>query len=269
MTDLLRVKDISHRYKTIDAVKDVSLSIAAGQVHGLLGQSGSGKSTLLRVIAGLETPIAGSVCIDSVAVCDASHFVPAEKRPVGFVFQDYALFPHLSVIKNVMFGMSGGSRTGRRDRARSLLESVDLASSADLYPHTLSGGQQQRVALVRALAREPSVMLLDEPFSGLDPSLRSDVREMTMQVLRQAGVATLLVTHDPLEALATGDRVSVIHEGRITQSDLPNRIVEAPIDEPTRRMFTGIHRIEDDNTITFVSSVCVCPRPEQNKKSNS
>ncbi|MEO1617353.1 MAG: ABC transporter ATP-binding protein [Planctomycetota bacterium] len=242
--DDLIVESVSHRYGEVEAVKEASLSIAAGEIHSLLGESGSGKSTLLRIIAGLEKPCQGVVRIGDEILFDDAHFVSPESRSVGLVFQDYALFPHLSVIENVIFGMSGGTKSQRRKRAMELLESVDLASSAKAYPHTLSGGQQQRVALVRSLAREPAVMLLDEPFSGLDPALRSDVRDMTAGLLRESQVATLLVTHDPLEAVAVSDRISVIHEGRMIQTDSSTNLLEYPADEATSKLFSSIQLLD-------------------------
>ncbi|MEM9825907.1 MAG: ABC transporter ATP-binding protein, partial [Planctomycetota bacterium] len=256
----LTVDDVSHRFGSLEAVRSVSITVAAGTVHALLGQSGSGKSTLLRIIAGLERPHQGSIRLGNQTVCDHACFVPTQSRAVGFVFQDYALFPHLSVIRNVMFGMSGGNRSRRRQQALDWLRRVDMASSADVYPHTLSGGQQQRVALVRALARQPNIMLLDEPFSGLDPSLRSEVREMTVNVLKQAGVATLLVTHDPLEALAAGDRVSVMHEGRLVQTGDPETLVCNPSDDSVAKIFEHIRLLEKSEVSLSHSNKRMCSK---------
>lgn len=218
----LVVDDVTHFYGDFCAVRDADLRIAPGQVHCLLGPSGSGKSTLLRLVAGLETLQQGRIAIDGAEVAVPGRSTPPERRSVGFVFQDYALFPHLNVLRNVLFGMPKGS--GRQERARHLLQQVGMDDFSSVMPHTLSGGQQQRVALARALARDPGIMLLDEPFSGLDTRLRETVRDTTLEVLRSAGVATLMVTHDPSEALLTGDVISVIRQGRIVQSGTPDEV---------------------------------------------
>jgi iron(III) transport system ATP-binding protein len=203
---------------------EVDLELHAGRVHCLLGDSGSGKSTLLRLIAGLERPDAGRVSIDGECVADAGRCRPPERRPVGVVFQDYALFPHFDARRNVCFGMRNRPRRERRAAADQLLARVGMAGFERAMPHTLSGGQQQRVALARALARDPRVMLLDEPFTGLDAALRDRVRETTLRVLRNAGVAVLMVTHDPREALAAADRVSVMRQGRVLVTGRPQDV---------------------------------------------
>lgn len=218
----LSVHDVTHFYGDFCAVRGADLRVAPGQVHCLLGPSGSGKSTLLRLVAGLETLQQGHIHIDGHPVASPKRSVPPEARSVGFVFQDYALFPHLDVLRNVLFGMPKGNE--RQQQARQLLEQVGMDDFADAMPHTLSGGQQQRVALARALARQPKLMLLDEPFSGLDRRLRQSIRDTTLEVLRSAGVATLMVTHDPGEALLTGDVISVIHRGCIEQSGTPDDV---------------------------------------------
>ena len=215
-----------------DVVRDTSLTLDAGRVHCLLGDSGCGKSTLLRLICGLEQASAGTVQVGGEMVDGGGVFVPPERRPVGLVFQDFALFPHLSVLGNVMFGMERprkrGRRAGasdpRRKRAEALLDRVGMAGRGKAMPHTLSGGQQQRVALARALARDPKVMLLDEPFSGLDAMLRERVRTQTLELLAEAGVAVLMVTHDPHEALVSADTVSVMRQGRIAVTGDPGQV---------------------------------------------
>jgi len=185
---------------------DVDLEVAAGEVHCVLGPSGCGKTTLLRLVAGLERVAAGTIEVAGRTVADARRHVPPERRRVGIVFQDFALFPNLSVRRNVMFGLRDGRRRARRAAAERLLDRVGMLGCADRMPHTLSGGQQQRVALARALAAGPEVMLLDEPFSSLDAELRARLRGDLLGVLRGAGVATLMVTHDPAEAAAVADR---------------------------------------------------------------
>jgi len=208
-------------------INHLDLKLFAGRVHCLLGESGCGKSTLLRLIAGLAKPTRGTILIDGQPVSSADgkarHRKP-EHRAVGFVFQDYALFPHLSVLRNVMFGMRAKPRTQRKAAARDLLDRVGLADFANTMPHTLSGGQQQRVALARALGRDPKLMLLDEPFTSLDTTLRDELREVTLRVLRDANVATLMVTHDPAEALLVADTISVMRNGRLVLEGPPDRV---------------------------------------------
>ncbi|MEM1354927.1 MAG: ABC transporter ATP-binding protein [Planctomycetota bacterium] len=208
-------------------IHDLDLDLYAGQVHCMLGDSGCGKSTLLRLLAGLERPTRGTVQLEgqTVAAADrAQRFLGPEKRAVGYVFQDYALFPHLSVRRNIVFGMRGKPRAERSRLASELLDRVGLAGLENTMPHTLSGGQQQRVALARALASEPRLMLLDEPFASLDAGLRDKLREITLEVLREANVATLLVTHDPAEAMVVADTISVIRQGQLILQGPPDQV---------------------------------------------
>ncbi|MDA8018242.1 MAG: ABC transporter ATP-binding protein [Thermoanaerobaculia bacterium] len=239
--NVLMVSDVVHAYRADEVLQGVSITVAPGEVHCLLGPSGSGKSTLLRLIAGLETLRHGSIEIDDDVVSSASIHVPPERRAIGFVFQDFALFPHLNVRRNVLFGMPSGSARQRRETADALLRNVGMRDFATAMPHTLSGGQQQRVALVRALARRPSVMLLDEPFSGLDGRLREEVREPTLEVLRAAKVATLMVTHDPHEAMAVADRISILRAGRILQSGTPTELYEQPRSREAAQIFGRVN----------------------------
>jgi iron(III) transport system ATP-binding protein len=225
--EALGLEGVVHRYGSKTALAGVSLSVSAGEILCLCGPSGCGKSTLLRLAAGLETLQQGSVRIGGRVVADATGSLAPERRGVGLVFQDYALFPHLSVLANIRFGLSDLTPAEQRSRALAALEQVGMADYADAYPHALSGGQQQRVALARALAPNPSVLLLDEPFSGLDARLREQVRNETLLVLKRNGVATLLVTHDPEEAMFLGDRIALMNEGRVVQ-------VGSPVDLYTR-----------------------------------
>ena len=242
--DRLVVSGVSHAYGRLQAARDVSFRVSAGDVHCLLGASGSGKSTLLRLIAGLEILQSGSIEIEGAEVASPSVHRRPEERAVGFVFQDYALFPHLDVRRNVTFGMERSPKTVKAAAADELLSLVGMADSAQAMPHTLSGGQQQRVALARALARKPSVMLLDEPFSSLDARLRKEVRLSTLEILRSAHVATVLVTHDSREVLAVADTVSVIDRGAVLQTGAPREVYERSTSRTVAEIFGAVNRLE-------------------------
>lgn len=223
----LRLESVTKQFGDTTAVDRVSVDAAAGELLTVLGPSGCGKSTLLRLIAGLTPPDAGRVVLAGQEVAGPSAWTPPERRGVGVVFQDYALFPHLTVAGNVGFGVAG--RESRRSpRVREVLEATGLAGLADRYPHELSGGEAQRVALARSLAPRPAIVLLDEPFSNLDRNLRVRIREDTISVLRAVGATGVFVTHDQEEALAVGDRVAVVSSGRIEQLDLPSTVFHAP-----------------------------------------
>ena len=248
MTDGLDIRDIHHRYDTDEVVRGVSLAVGPGEIVCLLGPSGCGKTTCLRLAAGLERLRSGEIRVAGTLVAGPGVHVPPEERRVGLVLQDYALFPHLTATANVAFGLSGPgvSRRGRADRERvavDLLAQVGLAGYETAYPHMLSGGQQQRVALARALAPEPDVMLMDEPFSGLDVTLRGEVRETTAAVLKQRGAPTLVVTHDPDEALAIGDRIAIMRDGRIVQSGTAEDIYLNPADPFVMTFFGHSNRL--------------------------
>jgi iron(III) transport system ATP-binding protein len=224
----LALEGVGKRYGTAVAAEALDLTAAAGELVTLIGPSGCGKSTTLRLVAGLERPDSGTVRIAGEVVADDRRFQPPEQRRVGLVFQDHALFPHLRVADNVVFGLAHLPRAQRRDRVGQVLALVRLGHLADRYPHELSGGEQQRVALARALAPRPAVVLLDEPFSSLDESLRAQVRADTVAALRETGTTGILVTHDQTEALSVGDRVVVMRGGRIEQADTPERVFEQP-----------------------------------------
>lgn len=203
-------------------VRDINLHLEAGEVVCLLGPSGCGKTTLLRIAAGLQVPSSGKVFLGrSLVSAPGGVQVPPEKRNVGLAFQESALFPHLTVLENVCFGISALPKKQKQSRALDLLERLGMADSANVYPHTLSGGQQQRVALARALAPSPRVMLLDEPFSSLDARLRDQIRDDTLHVLKELNTATLLVTHDPEEAMFMADRIALMRNGEIVQTGTP------------------------------------------------
>ncbi len=227
MTDaatILTIADIHCAYGDYPAVNGVSLDVAAGEILCLLGASGCGKTTTLRAAAGVERPVSGSISIAGALMSGPGCFVPPEQRHVGLMFQDYALFPHLTVLKNVAFGLRKLGKSARKDQAMKMLKLVGMEDRADAYPHELSGGQQQRVALARALAPNPRVMLMDEPFSGLDKVMRTRVRNETKALLKQLNTATLIVTHDPEEAFALGDRIAVMRDGGIVACDTYDRL---------------------------------------------
>jgi iron(III) transport system ATP-binding protein len=228
LTPALVLEVVSKRYGSSVAADAVDLIAAPGELVTLIGPSGCGKSTTLRLVAGLERPDAGTIRIAGEVVADGRRFQQPEQRRVGLVFQDHALFPHLTVTQNVAFGLNKLPRGERADRVAGVLDLVRLGHLAGRYPHELSGGEQQRVALARALAPRPAVVLLDEPFSSLDESLRAQVRADTVAALRETGTTGMLVTHDQTEALSVGDRVVVMRGGRVEQADTPEKVFEQP-----------------------------------------
>jgi len=224
---LLALDKVSHAYGAHAVVRELSLSLREGEIACLLGASGCGKTTVLRLIAGFEAPGAGRILLRDEVVADAKRHVPPEKRRIGMVFQDYALFPHLTVAGNIGFGLRKKSAPAGR-RVAELLDLVGLAGLDDKYPHELSGGQQQRVALARALAPHPHLLLLDEPFSNLDVELRERLSLEVRDILKRTGTAAILVTHDQHEAFAVADVVGVMHAGRIEQWDTPYNLYHRP-----------------------------------------
>jgi iron(III) transport system ATP-binding protein len=225
---LLEVDRIAHAYGRHVVVSDLSFSLAAGEIGCLLGASGCGKTTALRLIAGFERPDAGEVRIDGETVGSPTRLVPPERRAIGMVFQEYALFPHLSVADNVGFGLRKSAVAARRERVDELLRLVGLAGQGGRYPHELSGGQQQRVALARALAPSPRLLLLDEPFSNLDIELRERLSLEVRDILKTTGTTAILVTHDQHEAFAVADVVGIMQHGRIEQWAPPYDLYHRP-----------------------------------------
>lgn len=211
------------------AVSDISFRVKEGEVLALLGPSGSGKTTILRLIAGLEKPDEGTLLIEERDVCRPGHFIPPEERAIGMVFQDYALFPHLTVAGNVAFGLMKKGKVERKRKVDEILAIVGLSPFRDRYPHELSGGQQQRVALARALAPDPVVVLLDEPFSNLDPDMRNQMREDVSEILQKTGRTAVLVTHDHEEAFAMADKIVLLNEGRLEQQGTPEAVYHTPV----------------------------------------
>lgn len=236
----LEVQGLVRRFGGMPVVDDVSFTIPAGQVTCLLGPSGCGKSTTLRIIAGVDMQDAGRIHVDGNLVCDTVFRVPPERRSIGLMFQDFALFPHLSVADNVAFGLKG-AREVKRARVAELLERVHLSRHIDSFPHALSGGEQQRVALARALAPRPRILLMDEPFSGLDERLRDGIRDETLALLKEEGTAVLLVTHEPHEAMRMADQILLMRGGRIVQRGAPYNLYNAPIDRDAAAFFSDVN----------------------------
>jgi iron(III) transport system ATP-binding protein len=234
---------VFRRYGDAYALQDVTLDIAPSKVLCLLGPSGCGKTTLLRIAAGVERPSAGRVLIDDEEVAGPNRFVPPEKRGVGLMFQDFALFPHLSILDNVAFGLRSLSKTEARAEAQAALDRVGLGHYAREYPHILSGGEQQRVALARAIAPRPGVLLMDEPFSGLDSQLRESMREDTLAILHEARATCIVVTHDAEEAMRMGDSVVLMRAGRIVQTGTAPELYRAPKDIFAARTFSDLNEM--------------------------
>ena len=227
-TPVVELADVTKRFGEVVAVDGVTLELIQGETVSILGPSGCGKTTLLRLIAGFERVDAGEVRIEGRPVSLVNSHVQPENRNVGMVFQDYALFPHLTVGQNVSFGLGKLSREEGRRRLSEVLELVRLGDLEDRYPHELSGGQQQRVALARTLAPKPVTLLLDEPFSNLDANMRVEMRQEVDAILRESGSTTVFVTHDREEAFAMADRVGVMQHGRMEQTDTPDALYHEP-----------------------------------------
>lgn len=249
-------KSYPHAGRSTVALDGVDVQVERGAFATVLGPSGSGKTTLLRCIAGFETPDAGTITLAGRGLNDARASVPPYERRVGIVPQEGALFPHLSVARNIAFGLADQPKPVRQARVEELLALVDLAGFADRRPHQLSGGQQQRVALARALAPEPQLILLDEPFSALDAHLRADLREEVREVLRRLDTTALLVTHDQAEAMALADHLIVMRSGRVVSAGDPREVYDAPADAELGRflgessMLVGV--IESGNGMPLV-----------------
>ncbi|SCY49067.1 iron(III) transport system ATP-binding protein [Nitrosospira sp. Nl5] len=228
MSTLLELKNIRHAYGKQVVVNDLSFTLEKGEIGCLLGPSGCGKTTVLRCIAGFEPISAGEILLNGKAISRASFCLPPEQRHIGMVFQDYALFPHLTVVANIGFGLHRMQKQERASRVAELLQTVGLGDAGTKYPHELSGGQQQRVALARALAPRPDLLLLDEPFSNLDVSLRERLSLEVRDILKSQNATAILVTHDQDEAFAIADEIGVMHRGEIQQWDTAYNLYHRP-----------------------------------------
>ncbi|MCW9046154.1 MAG: ABC transporter ATP-binding protein [Alphaproteobacteria bacterium] len=242
----LKLSSVSHHFDGHLAVDDFNLSVGHGELVCLLGPSGCGKTTSLRLAAGLEDLQQGTISIGGRMVADGVSSLPPESRDIGFLFQDFALFPHLTIADNVAFGLEKMADAEKKARVLEVLSQVGMDTRGDSFPHMLSGGQQQRVALARALANRPNLVLLDEPFSGLDSALRSQVRDQTLHLLKKSGVSTLMVTHDPEEAMFMADKIALMREGRIVQFGPPADLYCRPVEEFVATFFGEVNDFESE-----------------------
>ncbi|WP_300392330.1 ABC transporter ATP-binding protein [Henriciella sp.] len=269
----LKAVGVSRVYDGTPVVNEASLTLEPGKITALLGQSGAGKSTLLRLFAGLEPVDAGEILLGDRVLSSTSTHVPAESRSIGLIFQDFALFPHLNALDNVGFGLKRMAKEARRNRSAEWLERLGLSHRAKAYPHQLSGGEQQRVSIARALAAEPVAILMDEPFSGLDVTLKSEVREIALSAVSEAGIPALLVSHDASEAMRDADRIAVMKKGVILQEDTPEMLYLKPTSLPVARALGSLQSIaRADMPAEWVASLpkaeTYCLRPEAIRMSN-
>ena len=257
----ISVKNLSYEIANKKILSDISLRVEAGQIACILGPSGCGKTTLLRLLAGILRPQSGQIFLDNIEVSGPLVHVPPERRNIGLMFQDYALFPHMTALENVSYGLYALDRQEAKKVAAITLSRVGLEDLANQYPSTLSGGEQQRVALARAIVPRPQVVLMDEPFSGLDQRLKESVRDETLSLLRETRATTVLVTHDPDEALAFADRIFLMGKGRILQAGTPDDMLNKPANAAVAQFFRSYSRftgrVENNAVITPVGSIPV------------
>ena len=273
----LELDNITHQYESYTALNNLNIVVNPGEVVCLLGPSGCGKSTALRLAAGLERLQSGQILLNGQLISNITFQMPPEQRNIGLVFQDYALFPHLTVMENVKFGLKKIEKSAATNRAKEALKMVNMDNYKDNYPHTLSGGEQQRVALARALAPEPSIMLLDEPYSGLDSRLRDRVRDQVLHLLKANNCATLMVTHDSEEAMFMADRIVVMRKGQVVQTGTPEELYCHPANAFVAGFFGELNFVEGvveedgvkselglfpSNSLAVGTSVQIVVRPE-------
>jgi iron(III) transport system ATP-binding protein len=240
----LQFDDIHHDYSGKETIKGISLTAEPGEVLCLLGPSGSGKTTLLRIAAGIEAQSQGRLLLNDRVISGPEIFMPPEKRGIGLMFQDFALFPHLTILDNVRFGLTALPAKDSIKEAMAALERVNLAHYASQYPHVLSGGEQQRVALARALAPRPAVLLMDEPFSGLDSRLKDSIRSETLTILRETRATAIVVTHDSEEAMRMADRIALLRDGRLVQVGTSDDLYRRPSDVFAAAFFSEINAFD-------------------------
>jgi iron(III) transport system ATP-binding protein len=255
----LKLENIRLSFDGFCVLNDINLTVETGEFVCLLGPSGCGKTSTLRICAGLETPASGRVIMDDQVITDGPNVLAPEKRNIGFLFQDFALFPHMNVFDNVAFGLKGESKNFVEERVEEVLKQVRMERYAKALPHTLSGGQQQRIALARALAPNPSIILLDEPFSGLDAGLRAEIRDETMHVLKKNNVAAVMVTHDPEEAMFMANRIVLMKDGSIVQNGAPSELYLNPVDHFAASFFGEVNtvkgHVQNGQAHTLIGSV--------------
>ncbi|KAB1158665.1 ABC transporter ATP-binding protein [Tenacibaculum aiptasiae] len=239
-TKLLAIQNLHKAFNSgkVKALNNVSFSLEKGNVLAVVGESGSGKTTLIRLIAGLETLDSGEIEINNTTVSSNSVFIEPQQRNVGMVFQDYALFPHLTIFKNIAYGLS--KQENKEERVREVLKLVGLSGMEKRYPHELSGGQQQRIALARALAPKPELLILDEPFSNLDVILRSQLRKDILQIIKQTNTTAIFVTHDIKDAITISDKIIILKQGVILQEGSTKEVHEKPEESYVKKLFDNM-----------------------------
>ena len=249
MSVSLQFKGVSKQYPRSDlpAVSDIHLHVETGETLALIGESGGGKSTLLRIASGLEVPDSGEVLLGDSIVASDTCWIPPEKRNVGLVFQDGALFPHLNVVQNLAYGLSHLAKSEQKDIVASYLDRVGLSGKEKRFPHELSGGERQRLSVARALAPQPGIVLMDEPFGSLDPALRRSLRDDIHSLLRSVNATAVLVTHDPEDALTVADKIAIIRRGRIEQFGTPEEVYNAPSNEYCAHLFGPANELTEPN----------------------
>ncbi len=260
--------NVSQKYGNLAVINNLSLDVVTGESICLLGPSGSGKTTILRLLAGIEQPTKGEVYINGMLASDKKFHLPLEQRGIGVLFQDYALFPHLNVMENVLFGLHKPKSLTSKNRAVEVLSQAGVLKLSYKYPENLSGGEQQRVALARALAPNPQLMLMDEPFSSLDVQLRDRLRVLTSSLMKKGGRTNVIVTHDPEDAMRLADRIAVMLNGEIVQCDTPKNIYEKPITAEVANLLGPVNTskyIDILNASTgfndIASDALICVRP--------
>lgn len=246
MKNILTLSNISKSFDSTEVLKDISLDIERGKIISLLGKSGSGKSTLLNIIAGFEQAQSGILCLNNKILSDLHTFVEPQKRNIGFVFQNYALFPHMTIFDNITFGIDRLAKEEKIQVASKLLNLVDLSGYEARYPHELSGGQQQRIALIRAMALNPELILLDEPFSGIDTMLKAQIQKELLSILKSTHKTAIIVTHDASEAMAMSDKIIYLEDGKIMQYDTPQNIYKYPKTKSIAKSFGVANFITKD-----------------------